>query len=103
VKRSVTQAGLLRWAALSGDFNPLHVDEAYAATTRYGGCIAHGHLVLTWVCDQAASVDPAWRRIEGLRFRAPVRPGRVYDVSGDSVITVTDQDGEVCVEAVLIV
>jgi acyl dehydratase len=99
----LTQDDLDRWAALSGDFNPVHVDEAYAATTRYGGTIAHGHLVLTWLVDRANAVAPGWRSIEGLRFRAPVRPGVDYAVRvADDVLTVVDQDGAVCVEAALI-
>jgi acyl dehydratase len=102
VKRSVSREGLRRWAALSGDANPIHVDEAYAATTRYGSTIAHGHLVLTWLVAHANANAPGWQRIEGLRFRRPVLPDQEYDVSGDPLMTVTGQDGEVCVEATLI-
>jgi acyl dehydratase len=99
----LTQDDIWRWARLSGDFNPVHVDEAFAATTRYGGTIVHGHLVLTWLVDRANAVAPGWRAIEGLRFRRPVRPGVEYEVrDADGVLTVVDQDGEVCVEATLI-
>lgn len=102
MNRSVSQADLDAWAALSGDFNPIHTDEAYAAGTRYGGTIAHGHLVLTWLVAHANAVAPGWTRLEGLRFRAPVYPGRSYVVGGDPLVTVTGQDGEVCVSASLI-
>jgi acyl dehydratase len=45
--RTVTEADVLGFAGLSGDFNPLHVDAHYAATTPFGGRVAHGLLVLS--------------------------------------------------------
>jgi acyl dehydratase len=44
--RTVTETDLVNFAGVSGDFNPLHTDEQFAATTIYGGRIAHGALVL---------------------------------------------------------
>jgi acyl dehydratase len=44
--RTVTEADVLGFASLSGDFNSLHVDAHYAATTPFGGRVAHGLLVL---------------------------------------------------------
>jgi len=41
-EREVTADDVRRFAELSGDRNPLHVDPAYAATTNFGGCIVHG-------------------------------------------------------------
>jgi acyl dehydratase len=45
--RTVTDADVLMFAGLSGDYNSLHVDEQYAASTPFGGRIAHGLLVLS--------------------------------------------------------
>jgi acyl dehydratase len=45
--RTVTEADVLGFASLSGDFNSLHMDAHYAATTPFGGRIAHGLLVLS--------------------------------------------------------
>ncbi len=42
--KTITEADLLLFAAVSGDQYPLHVDEEYARTTRFGGRIAHGML-----------------------------------------------------------
>jgi acyl dehydratase len=42
--RTVTEADVANFAGLSGDFNPLHTDETFAAKTPFGGRIAHGML-----------------------------------------------------------
>ncbi|MHC4820343.1 MAG: MaoC/PaaZ C-terminal domain-containing protein [Planctomycetota bacterium] len=42
--RTVTEADVSAFAGLSGDFNPLHTDETFAATTPFGKRIAHGML-----------------------------------------------------------
>ncbi len=43
--RTVTEADVVNFAGLSGDFNPLHIDETFAAGTPYGKRIAHGMLI----------------------------------------------------------
>ncbi|MEK7440306.1 MAG: MaoC/PaaZ C-terminal domain-containing protein, partial [Chloroflexota bacterium] len=43
--RTVTEADVVSFAGLSGDFNPLHTDEEFARTTPFGTRIAHGMLV----------------------------------------------------------
>jgi 3-hydroxybutyryl-CoA dehydratase len=84
VRYAPTQPVIDAWAQLSGDHNPLHVDPVYAATTRFGGTIAHGHLALAYM--QRAMLDLFGRRwlhggaLEGVRFTAPVRPGEEYVV-----------------------
>ena len=45
--RTITEADVVAFAGLSGDFNSLHVDETFAASTGFGGRIAHGLLVLS--------------------------------------------------------
>ena len=81
----VTQELIDEWAGLSGDFNPLHVDEGYAAATRFGGTIAHGHLTLALM--EGLMLELAGERwlggglLSGVKFAAPVRPGGTYDLS----------------------
>jgi acyl dehydratase len=41
---TITEAHVVAFAGLSGDFNPLHTDETVAAATPYGGRVAHGQL-----------------------------------------------------------
>ncbi|MGD8814255.1 MAG: MaoC/PaaZ C-terminal domain-containing protein, partial [Anaerolineales bacterium] len=43
--RTVTEADVVNFAGLSGDFNPLHTDETFAAGTPFGKRIAHGMLI----------------------------------------------------------
>ena len=45
--RTVTEADIVAFAGLSGDYNQLHVDEQFAGKTVHGGRIAHGMLVLS--------------------------------------------------------
>jgi len=44
--RTVTEADVVNFAGLSGDYNPLHTDEEFGKTTPFGGRIAHGMLGL---------------------------------------------------------
>ncbi len=43
--RTVTEADVVHFAGLSGDYNPLHTDAAFAAKTPFGQRVAHGMLV----------------------------------------------------------
>src|SRR5580658_145494 len=44
--RKISEADVLRFAEISGDFSPIHVDEAFARTTPFGRRIAHGALLM---------------------------------------------------------
>ena len=46
-RRTVTEADVVAFAGLSGDFNPLHTDAIFAAQTPFGQRIAHGMLVVS--------------------------------------------------------
>lgn len=47
--RTITEADVVNFAGVSGDFNPLHMDDEFARRTLYGKRIAHGALVLSVV------------------------------------------------------
>jgi len=83
--REVTQADIRRYADASGDFNPIHIDEAFAATTPLKGTIAHGMLVLAYLSEMLVrAFGDAWDSAGRLsvRFRSPARPGDRLTVSG---------------------
>lgn len=42
LSRVISEDDILRMAAITGDYNPVHIDEAYASLTRFKGRIAHG-------------------------------------------------------------
>jgi acyl dehydratase len=50
--RTITEADVVNFAGISGDFNPLHTNEEYGKTTPFGGRIAHGVLVLAIATGQ---------------------------------------------------
>ncbi len=70
VARTITQEQLAAYALASGDDNPLHLDAGFAATTQFGGIIAHGMLTLAFV-DQmmAAALGRRWLEEGALRVR----------------------------------
>jgi len=74
----VTEADITAFAEVSGDFNPVHMDEAFAATTAFKGRIAHGMLSAAWLSALIAGDLPGPGTIymsQSLRFRRPVRIG----------------------------
>ena len=79
-----TRAAVRRYAEVSGDHNPIHLDDDAARAAGFAGVIAHGMSVLALVCEAAidryAGGDPARIRSIGCRFSAPVRPDEQLDV-----------------------
>ena len=45
--RTITQSDIVNFAGVSGDFNPIHMDHEFAASTPFRQPIAHGLLVLS--------------------------------------------------------
>jgi 3-hydroxybutyryl-CoA dehydratase len=75
---TVTEDRLEHFAEATGDRNPIHFDEAYAATTRFGGRIAHGLLVGGVISALLAHELPGPGTVylgQELSFKAPVRIG----------------------------
>ena len=60
---AITQAMIDAYAAISGDFNPVHVDPVFAAATPFGATIAHGCIPM----------EPIFRLVQA-RSRQPVLP-----------------------------
>src|SRR5882762_2374426 len=85
LKKQVDRVSIARYAAASGDFNPLHLDDDHARRNGMPGVIAHGLLTFGWVgqfltdyCDG----DPGRIRSMRVRFLKPVLPGDQIEVRG---------------------
>jgi 3-hydroxybutyryl-CoA dehydratase len=74
--RTVTQAEIVNFAGLSGDFNPIHIDHEFAAGTPFRRPIAHGLLVFSIASGLGLYSPPmrtmAFLRINEWHFRGPV-------------------------------
>lgn len=80
--RSASRADLVRYAAASGDFNPVHWDHDTAVGAGLGGVVVHGLLQAAWALQ---AVPPRWTTAK-IRFRSPLPPAtpvRVETVPGD--------------------
>ena len=77
-EKTMTTAMIEAFAELSGDNNPIHVDNEYAAGTRFGECIAHGVLTGTMMSTIFGTQLPGVGCIyvsQTYNFRAPVKAG----------------------------
>lgn len=78
VSRCFTMEDVRQFAGLSGDNNPLHVDEAYAGKGRFGRCVVHGILVSGLISGVLGTRLPGEGSIyleQNLSFRKPVYVG----------------------------
>ncbi len=78
VSKVVTQDQINRYAEVSGDSNPVHLDAGFAAETTFGRIVAHGMLVLAFVSEmltQQFGRDWLENGTLKVRLRAPVYPG----------------------------
>lgn len=84
--KRIDREAIRRYAAITDDYNPIHVDPEFAAKTPMGGIIAHGMLSLNliWQSLRATFGDNA---AEGasleIRFTRPVREDDVVTAGGE--------------------
>lgn len=86
--RTITEADIVLFAGLSGDWFPLHTDREYAATTPFGARIAHGMLILS----VASGLIPlpvrrivAFYGMDRVRFTRPVLIGDTIHIEVEVV------------------
>ena len=107
-RKIVRDEDVLMFAKLSGDVNPVHLDEEYARTTQFGGRIAHGMYTAALMSAAMATTLPGPGSVylsQTMKFRAPVRIGdeltvhlevtnkRERNKSVTVMVRVTNQDG----------
>lgn len=76
--KTITEADIVMFAGVSGDTNAVHLNEEFAATTRFGARIAHGFLTASVISAAVANRLPGPGTVylgQQLRFKVPVKPG----------------------------
>ena len=85
VHRLIDQARIEQYAKASGDFNPIHIDQDFAAQSQFGGTIAHGMMVAATISEMMTSAFGRHWSDTGsmkIRFRSPVKPGQSVTAQG---------------------
>lgn len=95
-KTTLTQGDFDRFAALSGDDNPIHVDPEFSARTHFGRPVAHGMLLYGVICRGLGSLLPGpgtWHLAQELVFPSPTFAGEeittkieVVDIPEEGVV-----------------
>ena len=78
ITKRIEQSDVEAFAEVTGDRNPVHLDEAFAQTTRFGRRIAHGMLTASLISAVLANKLPGEGSVylgQTLQFVAPVFPG----------------------------
>ena len=115
ISKTITETDINDFAKVTGDFNPLHLDQAYAEKTMFKGRIAHGLLSVGFFSSILGNILPGHGTIylsQEAKFLAPVRIGdtitakvEVLELIGDKnrakfKTICTNQDGKVVVDGV---
>ena len=88
LQRKITQNDILLFSKISGDENPVHLDEEYARQTIFGRRIAHGMLTASLISAVIAEQLPGHGTVylsQTLKFIRPVLPGQLVTTT----VTVT--------------
>ena len=89
---TITYSMVLQFAALSGDTNPIHLDDEYAEKTIFGKRIVHGMLLGSFISKMIATKYPGEGSIylsQNLKFKSPCYIGDTVKVT----IKLIEQEG----------
>jgi 3-hydroxybutyryl-CoA dehydratase len=84
--RTITEADIVNFAGVTGDFNPMHTDAEYAKNTQFGQRVAHGALIFSYAVGQLYQLGVlegtiiAFTNFE-MKLRAPVYIGDTIKVT----------------------
>jgi len=85
LEKTFNTSDVEKFASLSGDFSPLHVDPGYASATEYGECVVHGMLLAALFSQLVGMWLPGKHALylgQDLSFRVPVLVGETVTASG---------------------
>lgn len=100
--RTITETDIVLFAGLSGDYNPVHVDQEYAADTRFGKRIAHGLLTTTFLSRLLGMELPGQGSVyleQTLKFTKPVYIGDTITASAE-IIDIDEERGIIKLETI---
>jgi len=92
--KTVSESDIYLYAGITGDFNPAHIDEAYASGTFFKTRIAHGMLSAGFISTVIGTRLPGAGTIylkQDLNFRAPVRIGDTVTARAEIVEIVREK------------
>jgi 3-hydroxybutyryl-CoA dehydratase len=112
ISKTITEGDIELFARVTGDFNPVHLDQTYAEKTMFKGRIAHGLLSVGLFSNILGNILPGYGTIylsQEVKFLAPVRIGDTITARVEVIelipeknrvkfkTTCTNQKGEVVV------
>jgi len=101
LKRVLSQEDFNRFAALSGDDNPIHVDPEFSARTRFGRTVSHGMLLYGIICGALSTHFPGAVQLQqGLMFPTPAFAGEEITVRLE-VVAVRQEERQARVRTVV--
>jgi len=115
ISKTITESDIELFARATGDFNPVHLDKAYAEKTHFKGRIAHGLLSVGLLSSILGNILPGHGTIylsQEVKFLAPVRIGDMITARVEVIelipeknrakfrTTCTNQDGKEVVDGI---
>mgnify|MGYP000448037065 CR=1 FL=1 len=95
MSKQITERDVIRFAELTGDINPIHMDKLYAEQTIFGERIAHGMLTASLISAVLGIKLPGPGNIyvsQTLKFKAPVKFGDVIEAEVEVVEKIPERN-----------
>ncbi len=95
ISKTITEADIELFAKATGDFNPVHLDHAYAEKTMFKGRIAHGLLSVGLLSTVLGNILPGHGTIylsQEVKFLAPVRIGDTITVGVEVIELISEKN-----------
>ena len=94
-EKQVTDEDVRKFADISGDYNPIHLDDEFAKDSMFGARIAHGILTASHISAVIGYIfpGPGWIYLgQSLQFRAPVKIGDTVHTAVEVTNTVAEKN-----------
>lgn len=97
--KTITEADIVLFSGVTGDMNPVHVNQEFAEDTMFKGRIAHGMLTASLISTVLGTKMPGPGCIylsQDLRFLAPVRPGDTVEARATITEMIAEKNRIIC-------